>query len=57
VKKVPDALKLQTRAEMMQVVMKYTQPIPQSHFVQPYYFHQRYDPNTPRINEKQNFME
>jgi hypothetical protein len=57
VEKLPDALKLQMRTEMMQVVMKYTQPIPPSHFVQPHYFHQRPDRNMPRIGEKQNFME
>jgi hypothetical protein len=57
VKKLPDALKLQMRTEMMQVVMKYTQPLPPSHFVQPYYFHQRPDPNMPRIGETKCFME
>jgi hypothetical protein len=53
VKKVPDALKLQMRTEMMQVVTKFSQPIPPSHFIQPHYFHQRPDPNMPRIGETQ----
>jgi hypothetical protein len=35
VKNLPDTLKLQMRTEMMQVVMKCTQQIPPSHFVQP----------------------
>ncbi|KDR17414.1 uncharacterized protein LOC110831754 [Zootermopsis nevadensis] len=57
VKKVPDDLKLQMRTEVMQVVMKYTQLIPTSHFVPPCYFNVRNDQNMPSISETCNFME